>query len=109
MQTIDQTRTLKVGDCPKATETVATAPVSGMAESRAGRDASLGQPPVRYIKLGKAGDEHRTRLSAVLSHSLATCRSHGLRSRRLTGCETTADRFSDTSLSVWLRLKRNQP
>lgn len=55
MQTIDQTHTLEVKDPSKVAEAVATTAVFGMTESRAGRGEPLGQPSVRYIKLGKGG------------------------------------------------------
>ena len=52
MQTIDQTHTLEVEDPSKPADVVAATAVSGMAGSGAGKGASLGQPSVRYIKLG---------------------------------------------------------
>ncbi|MGN6284501.1 MAG: restriction endonuclease [Afipia sp.] len=55
MRTIDQTHILEAKDSSKAAGAVATAPVSGMTESRSGRGVPLGQPSVRYIKLGKGG------------------------------------------------------
>lgn len=55
MQTIDQTHILEVEDPSKAADAAPAGAVSEMIESWPGRDASLGQPSVRYIKLGKGG------------------------------------------------------